>query len=158
MGHWEEGLRGDFWLRVGVSLLCGFIVGAERQMRGKPVGIRTSILICLGTMTYVQLAQLPGNTSEHTARVLGQIISGIGFLGGGVILTQGGLVFGVTSAAVVWMLAAIGAAIGLDHYGVAFFTCIIAVGVLLGVEKLETAMKGLRKGVHAPVSSKIMSD
>lgn len=158
MTHWDEVLSQGFWIRVVVAILCGFITGAERQFRGKPVGIRTSILICLGTMTYTQLSLLPGDTSQHTARVLGQIVSGIGFLGGGVILTQGGLVFGVTSAAVVWMLAAIGAAIGLERYGMAVSTCVVGVGVLLGVEQLERAFKVLRKGVHAPHPPKGISD
>src|SRR5215216_4303427 len=104
-----------FWLRLGTAIVCGGIIGLERQLRGKAAGIRTSILICLGTQVFVGLgASFTGERVDPT-RVLAQVVTGIGFLGGGVILAREGAVIGVTSAAVIWVLAALGSMIGLGH-------------------------------------------
>jgi len=136
-----------FWIRILFTVVCGFIIGIERQMKGKPVGIRTSILICMGTMLFIYLGiQIQGGT--EVARVLGQVITGIGFLGGGVIMTRGDIVSGVTSAAIVWLLAGIGAAIGFQLYNVAFTICLVALSILIGVERLEDVFKKLQQGVH----------
>src|SRR6476661_5228775 len=101
-----------FWQHLGTALLCGGMIGIERQLRGKAAGIRTSILICLGTSVFVSLGAATGATNVDPTRVLAQITSGIGFVGGGVILARKGLVTGVTTAAVIWVLAALGAPIG----------------------------------------------
>src|SRR5215213_8902181 len=135
----------EFWLRLGSSVLCGGIVGLERQLRGKAAGIRTSILICLGTALFVALgASFSGERVDPT-RVLGQVVSGIGFLGGGVILAREGNVVGVTSAAVIWVLAALGALIGLGHLLAAMVLSIVMVGLLTGVELLESVFRRLRE-------------
>ena len=140
----------DYMLHMLVSILCGFIVGVERQLRGKPVGIRTSILVCLSTMTFMQLTITnPEKATGDVARVLGQVVTGVGFLGAGVILIQGGLIKGVTSASVVWLLAAVGCAIGMERYQYAIGTCVAGVAILWGVERLENAFMALRRGVHA---------
>jgi putative Mg2+ transporter-C (MgtC) family protein len=80
------------------------------------------------------------------SRVLGQVITGIGFLGAGVILARDGKLLGVTSAAVIWMLAGLGATIGLGHLSVAIVLTMITLLVLIGVEALETAWGKVRKG------------
>ncbi len=139
----------DFWLRIGAAVLCGGIVGLERQLRGKPAGIRTSILICMGTQFFVMLgASFAGEHADPT-RVLGQVVTGIGFLGAGVILAREGLVMGVTSAAVIWILAAIGAIIGLGYLSAAVALAFVTVGILVGVEQLEATFHVLRRGVHS---------
>ncbi len=139
-----------FWLRVGTAILCGTAIGFERQIRGKPAGIRTSILVCLATQVFVQLAvSLSDGTDQGTERVIGQVVTGVGFLGAGVILAREGLVTGVTSAAVIWVLAAVGATIGVGHYGAAIAITATAVAVLAGVELLENSARWLRRGVHA---------
>lgn len=140
----------DFWMRIGMAVLCGFIVGLERQLRGKPAGIRTSTLVCLGSMTFVYLGILMDGSAADPTRVLGQVVTGVGFLGAGVILARDGLVKGVTSASVLWVLAAVGAAIGVERYGVAVVVSLVTVGVLVGVENLERGYKAFRRGVHAP--------
>ncbi|MCA9395295.1 MAG: MgtC/SapB family protein [Candidatus Omnitrophica bacterium] len=136
-----------FWLRIVLAVCCGFMIGLERQIRGKPVGIRTSILICLGTALFVYLG-LSVQDGTDVARVLGQLITGVGFLGAGVIMNRGDVVSGVTSAAVVWLLAGIGAAIGLEHFAVALVISLVTLSILLGVERLEEVYKELRTGVH----------
>ena len=100
--------------QIATCLPCGFVVGLERQLRSKPIGIRTSTLIVLGS--YCFLAMLGAVTADaaERARVLGQLITGVGFLGAGVMMTRDGIVTGATSAATVWMMAAAGAMIGLD--------------------------------------------
>jgi putative Mg2+ transporter-C (MgtC) family protein len=138
-----------FWVRIGVAILCGGIIGLERQIRGKPAGIRTSILICMGTQYFVLLGSAFVPENADPTRVLGQVVTGIGFLGAGVILTREGLVIGVTSAAVIWVLAAIGALIGMGFIPAACGLAVVTVGVLVGVEKLEQTFRILRRGVHA---------
>jgi putative Mg2+ transporter-C (MgtC) family protein len=139
-----------FWLHLGTAILCGGLIGVERQLRGKAAGIRTSILICLGTAIFVSLgaslgASIGASDADPT-RVLAQVVSGIGFLGGGVILAREGLVTGVTSAAVIWMLAALGAMIGLGHLAATLVLTLATLGILIGVELLEGAFRRLRRG------------
>jgi putative Mg2+ transporter-C (MgtC) family protein len=135
-----------FWLRLGTAVLCGGIIGLERQLRGKAAGIRTSILICLGTALFVGLGDSFSGERVDPTRVLGQVVSGIGFLGGGVILAREGNVVGVTSAAVIWVLAALGALIGLGHLLAAVVLTLVTVGLLIGVELLESVFRRLRQG------------
>jgi putative Mg2+ transporter-C (MgtC) family protein len=138
----------DFWLRLGTAILCGGIIGLERQLRGKAAGIRTSILICLGTQLFVALGDSFGGERVDPTRVLGQVVTGIGFLGGGVILAREGLVIGVTSAAVIWVLAALGSMIGLGHLLAAMVLTMVTVGLLIGVELLESVFRRLREGAR----------
>ena len=132
-----------------MALLCGGILGLERQLRGKPAGIRTSILICLGTVVFMRFGQLIAHDEGDPARTLGQIVNGIGFLGAGVIFSEQGLVKGMTSAAVIWLLAGIGVAIGVGYYGHAIALTLTATAVLVGVQRLEHTFRQLRRGVHA---------
>jgi putative Mg2+ transporter-C (MgtC) family protein len=136
----------DFWLRVGTAVLCGGIIGLERQLRGKAAGIRTSILICLGTELFVGLGSSFAGERVDPTRVIGQVVTGIGFLGGGVILARGGAVVGVTSAAVIWVLAALGSLIGLGHLLGSIVLTLVTVGLLTGVELLESVFRRLREG------------
>lgn len=87
------------------------------------------------------------NSLDH-ARVLGQIITGVGFLGAGVMMTRDGKIHGVTSAAIIWLLAAIGMTIGLGYWHQSIVLTLFALAVLLGVDKAENQFKALRRGVH----------
>ena len=136
----------EFWLRLGAAVLCGGIIGLERQLRGKAAGIRTSILICLGTQLFVGLGSSFAGDRVDPTRVLAQVVTGIGFLGGGVILAREGLIIGVTSAAVIWVLAALGSLIGLGHLLAAIVLTLITVALLIGVELLESVFRRLREG------------
>jgi putative Mg2+ transporter-C (MgtC) family protein len=136
----------EFWLRLGTAIFSGGIIGLERQLRGKAAGIRTSILICLGTELFVGLGSSFGGERVDPTRVLGQVVTGIGFLGGGVILAREGAVIGVTSAAVIWVLAALGALIGLGHLLASVVLTLLTVGLLTGVELLESVFRRLREG------------
>lgn len=136
------------WLGIAAAMLSGTFIGLERQLLGKPVGIRTSILICMGTYVFVKLGATDLGAGVDSTRIVGQIITGIGFLGAGVILARDGIVLGVTSAAAIWMLASIGSVIGKDHPITGVKLSILTVLVLVGVDLLEASFKSLQKGVH----------
>lgn len=135
------------------TFVCGGIVGLERQISGKPAGIRTSTLICMGTYVFVAAGiPLAGNVGDPS-RVIGQVITGIGFLGAGVILTREGAIVGVTSAATIWVLAAIGVLAGAERYAAAICVALLTIGILVGVNILESVFVGLQRGVHARIVS-----
>jgi len=135
------------------TFFCGGIVGLERQISGKPAGIRTSCLICMGTYVFVVIGiQLAGDVGDPS-RVIGQVITGIGFLGAGVILTREGSILGVTSAATIWVLAAIGVLAGAERNAAAICVALLTIGILLGVNILESLFSGLQRGVHARIVS-----
>ncbi|MCB0279672.1 MAG: MgtC/SapB family protein, partial [Calditrichaeota bacterium] len=137
------------WRAIFTVLLCGSIIGIERQLRGKPIGIRTSTLITFGTYVFVASAASLNSTSADPSRVIGQVITGIGFLGAGVIMSRDGVVVGVTSAASIWILASIGVVIGMHHYLTAIILAFLVVGILSGVEWLESSFQSLSRGVHS---------
>ncbi|GGK41391.1 MgtC/SapB family protein [Aliivibrio fischeri] len=139
------------WTAIFACAFNGFLIGTERQTRGKPVGIRTSILIISGTYFFLAMAvSLSPNTLDQ-ARVLGQIITGVGFLGAGVMMTLDGKIHGVTSAAIIWVLAALGMMIALSYIQQSIIITLLALFVLLGIDKLENSFKSLRRGVHQKI-------
>jgi len=146
--NYFDPLSPPFWGTVGMALLCGAIVGIERQVRGKPAGVRTSILICLSTSVFIHLGAATASDSSDPARVLGQLVTGVGFLGAGVILAREGVVTGVTTAAVIWVLAATGAAIGMGHHLGALALAVVTVTILTGVELLESSVRWLKRGIY----------
>jgi putative Mg2+ transporter-C (MgtC) family protein len=143
-------LEYSFFAKLAVCIFCGGIIGVERQFRGKAIGIRTSILICLSTQVFVRLSlHLEGVAADPT-RVLGQVVTGVGFLGAGVIMARGGSVTGVTSAAVVLMLAGIGSTIGAGRLVEGVALSILVVSILIGVRLLESIFWRLRGGSDEP--------
>jgi putative Mg2+ transporter-C (MgtC) family protein len=143
------------WAGIGTSLLCGIIVGIERQLRGKPVGIRTSSLITLGTYIFIAASLYvsahmsgPEKVVTDPSRIIGQVITGIGFLGAGVMLARDGFVLGVTSAATIWVLAAIGVVVAIGYHLVAIKLSLVVIAVLVGVDLLEDYSQAFTRGVH----------
>lgn len=134
------------------ALLCCFlsatIIGLERQLRGKPVGMRTSALICMGTYVFVAMGVCVTNEVTDPSRVIGQVITGIGFLGAGVILARHGAIIGVTSASAIWVLAALGVVIGLGHHWLGVKLAVLTVVILVGVDLIERRFEFLQRGVH----------
>jgi putative Mg2+ transporter-C (MgtC) family protein len=150
----ENGING--YCKFGVlgrspfgGLLRGALVGLERQIKGKPAGIRTSIFICLGTNLFISLGITHTGANVDVTRVLGQAITGIGFLGAGVIISREGHVLGITSASVIWILAGIGAMIGFAHYMAALIVTLFTILILIGVGLLENKILFLQRGVHS---------
>ncbi|GAB3091888.1 MgtC/SapB family protein [Aestuariicella hydrocarbonica] len=139
------------WSSIGCAIFSGSIIGLERQLRGKPVGIRTASLIVLGTYTFLATAFLLKGDIVDPSRVVGQVITGIGFLGAGVMLAKDGAVIGVTSAATIWVLAAIGVMIACDYPLQAIKLSIVVVAILYGVDVLEENTKTFSRGVHTKI-------
>lgn len=130
-----------------VAILCGFLIGLERQLKGKPAGIRTSILVCLGAYAFVAIAG-SFEVDSSPSRVIGQIVTGVGFLGAGLMLTKDGLIHGVTSAAIIWILAGIGCMIGVDKPEGALTLTALVLLVLIGVNLIERLFKKLKQGFY----------
>ena len=141
------------WPEILVCVICGAIVGLERQLRGKPVGIRTSSLIVLGTYAFVALAQSLNNDVTDSSRIIGQVVTGVGFLGAGVMLAKDGVVLGVTSAATIWALAAIGVAVAVAGHLTAIKLALVVIAILVGVDILESYSTLLTRGVHSRYST-----
>lgn len=96
----------DFLIRVIFSVVFGFIIGFERQYRQRLAGIRTNVLVCVGACLFVMYTSIVGN--GDTSRIAGQVVTGVGFLGGGVILREGFNVRGLNTAATLWCTASVG--------------------------------------------------
>ena len=144
------------WHAIGTSIFCGAVIGLERQLRGKPVGIRTSSLIVLGTYLFLATAFMLEGDIVDPSRVVGQVITGIGFLGAGVMLAKDGAVVGVTSAATIWVLAALGVLIAAGHLFQATKLSLLVVVILYGIDLLEDNVKSLSRGVHVSVAKRFM--
>lgn len=123
----------DLVYRILVALIAGVIVGFERQWHHKSAGLRTNTLVSIGAAFYVILSiQLTAQNGDVT-RIIGQIVTGIGFLGAGIIFREGASVHGLTTAATVWCSSAIGCFAGAGYYvetGVATLT-IVTINILL---------------------------
>lgn len=129
-------------LKLGVALLVGGIIGAERERHKKAVGLRTLILISVGAALFTILSQrLGAATGGDGARIASNIVVGIGFLGAGVILEERGRVTGLTTAATTWLVAALGMAAGAGEYILSGVTAALAVIVLLPLTKLENYLE-----------------
>jgi putative Mg2+ transporter-C (MgtC) family protein len=120
-------------LKMFYAVVCGFIVGMERKIYSAPAGFKTQILVCVGSMLFTCIPIIAGPMMIHeTARVIAQIITGVGFLGAGAIMNKGGdrNVVGLTTAAWIWFTAAIGILIGIGHGPVGVFITFTLVGVI----------------------------
>lgn len=124
-----------------VSTVLGTLVGWERQMGHKPAGLRTHTLVCLGSTMFVLLTarslEMFGGTSLDPSRIIHGVVTGVGFLGAGSIMRQEGFVHGLTTAASVWMVAAIGTAVGVHAYLLAIVGTVLALIVLEGYRWVE---------------------
>lgn len=118
-------------IKLAVSLIAGIIIGTEREYKTKAAGFRTVILITVGSTLFTMISVFMGGPGDP-ARIASNIITGIGFIGAGAIFKEGTFVKGLTTAAVIWISAAIGMAIGIGKYEFAFLALIIVMAVLLG--------------------------
>jgi len=124
-------------LKLGAALLVGGIIGAERERHKKAVGLRTLILIAVGSSLFTILSERIGVRGGDPTRIAANIVSGIGFLGAGVILEERGRITGLTTAATTWTVAALGMASGAGEYVLAGVATILVVLVLMPLTRLE---------------------
>jgi putative Mg2+ transporter-C (MgtC) family protein len=107
-----QDLRLDLLLRLSLGVVLGGAIGFERELQRKAAGLRTNILICVGAVLFTELSMAMSSASGDPARIAAQIVTGVGFLGAGTIIQGRGIVTGLTTAATMWLVAAIGMAIG----------------------------------------------
>jgi putative Mg2+ transporter-C (MgtC) family protein len=120
----------EFCLAIGSALVAGVAIGLERQFRQHPAGLRTNALVCVGAAAFVSVSHLLGGTDSPT-RIASYVVSGIGFLGGGVILREGLTVRGMNTAATLWCTAAVGVLCGSGFavHGLAITATVLAINV-----------------------------
>jgi putative Mg2+ transporter-C (MgtC) family protein len=122
----------QFALHVGTPLVMGLAIGLERQFRQHPAGLRTNALVCVGAALFVSRSRLMGDEGSPT-RIASYIVSGIGFLGGGVILREGPNVKGMNTAATLWCTAAVGTLAGAGFPAHALIGTVTVLGLHLGL-------------------------
>lgn len=114
-----------FIINVGFALLAGTLIGVERESRGKDAGISTQTLVIMGAMLFTFLSDIM--EPDHSSRIAAQVVTGIGFLGAGLILKEGTTVRNLTTAASLWFSAAIGMAFGFGFYVVGTLATLVAI-------------------------------
>ena len=129
--------------RALLATLCGGVVGLERELRDKPAGLKTNALICLGAAIYVYFGErLAKQGGGDVTRIPGQVIVGMGFIGGGAIIRERGSVLGLTTAATLWVVAAIGLFVGMGHFLMAISLSAITLGILTSMRIVESLIWG----------------
>lgn len=131
---WPEG---EQVVRVAAALILGGLIGLEREFRDKPAGFRTIILICVGACVFTMISQTIGGPDWDSTRIAAQIVSGIGFLGAGAILRDRVSVFGLTTAATIWSVAAIGMAAGFGQLSLAILGTVAILAALYLLDAVE---------------------
>ena len=135
-----------FAIRLGLALILGSLIGAERQWRQRTAGLRTHALVAAGAAMFVMLTALTAGTEDGSFRIAGQVVSGIGFLGAGVILRHGASVTGLNTAATLWCSAAIGT---LAAYGMNESAIIGTIGVIAAHVGLRPIARALNRRIRA---------
>lgn len=136
--EWVEVLRLDLGAKLLIAILAGGAIGLERELRRKPAGLRTNILICLGSALLMDLSiRIAGTYVGDPGRIAAQVVTGIGFLGAGTILHTRGTISGLTSAATIWVVAAIGLTAGAGLLFEALGATITVMIVLEGLGWIE---------------------
>jgi putative Mg2+ transporter-C (MgtC) family protein len=120
-----------------LAVCCGAIIGLERQMKHKPAGLRTNVLICLGAAVFTIISERMAGDKDSITRIAAQIVTGVGFLGAGAVIQDRGGIHGLTTAATIWLVASIGTACGAKLYQLAGVSTLIAIVVLAGLGQLE---------------------
>ena len=155
------GLRLDLALKLGLAVLMGGAVGLERQIAGKPAGLRTNILICLGSALVMDLSMnLTGSDGRvgDPARMAAQVVTGIGFIGAGTIMQSKGTISGLTSAATIWTVAAIGLTIGAGFYVEGLGATAMVIIVLLVIGNLEHKLLRTQRTVPMTIRAAVEAD
>ncbi len=147
----ETFFNAEFITRLFIAVAMGFLLGLERELTNKYAGLRTHILVCLGACIFTLLSIYGFPTFAQgdniivdnatgirdTSRVAAQIVTGIGFIGAGTVLRNGPMVFGLTTAATLWIAASIGMACGAGMFGIAIIATVLSVAVLTLIRIFE---------------------
>ena len=144
INDWQQFLPHP-WLEIALivaSVLCGSLIGTERERKLKPAGLRTMILICLGSTVFTLISPVLESSSGESGRVAAQIVTGVGFLGAGAILQGSSSVRGLTSAALIWTTAAIGMVVGAGLGGAGLALSVLLLVIQTVVTRVENRYIG----------------
>lgn len=147
LGGLTEQLRLELLFKLVLAVLVGGLIGVERELQGKPAGLRTNILICVGATLFTSLSTALSGALGDPSRIAAQIVTGVGFIGAGTILHSRGGVVGLTSAATIWVVAAIGMALGAGLFIEAVGSAVLVAFVLSGLGWAEAFVA--RRQSHA---------
>ena len=127
-------------IKILIALICGGVLGIEREYTGKAAGLRTFIIVSLGACIFAIISQeiyVISGFSGDPGRIAAQVVTGIGFIGAGLIILQENKIKGLTTAAGLWLVSALGMASGFGFYDLAIFGTVAALVVLTGFRVLE---------------------
>ena len=132
--------------RLLAACVAGAIVGFERELRDKPAGLRTNVMICLGAALFTLLSIHVGGAkgTSDPGRIAAQVVTGVGFLGAGAILHARGHVIGLTTAATIWLVASVGMAFGAGQFALGSVVTLLTAGALLGLSYVEDTIANWR--------------
>lgn len=146
-------------LSLSVALALGAFIGLERELSDKAAGLRTNILICVGSCLFAILSRLLADSiGTDVTRIAAQIVSGIGFLGAGAIMREGEHVTGLTTAATIWVVAAIGVTVGFGYYSLAAAAAVMTLVVQGVFPHLDTMIDELRQRHTFKITSDLDDD
>lgn len=132
----SPGIYGHEIIKLLISVLVGSVLGLEREVRGKPAGFRTLALICFGATLFTVVSYILG-VETNRDRLAANIITGVGFIGGGVIFRNNGSVSGITTAASIWIAAALGMLIGIGEYLLVGIALALALLILYAMDFVQ---------------------
>ncbi len=134
-------------IKLLVAVMCGGAIGFEREMSHKPAGLRTNVLVCVGATLFMIVSRHIGGGAPYTdpARLVAQVVTAIGFIGAGVILQARGSISGLTTAATILLVGAVGVTIGEGMFTVAAMTTVLIMVVLVLLRKVERALVRRRR-------------
>jgi len=144
----------ELLLQLVLAVVLGGAIGLERELKGKPAGLRTNILISIGATLFTVLSIRMAAERGDPGRVAAQILAGVGFIGAGTILHARGAVVGLTSAATIWVVAAIGVALGSGHYPEALLTTLMVLVVLQGLGRIEIFVERQSTRTHLTIHAR----
>lgn len=127
-------------IRVAISIGIGGLIGLERELEHKPAGLRTIILVCLGSTIFMLIGYELGFVGSELGRIVAGVVTGIGFLGAGAIIRARGEVYGLTTAATIWLASGLGLAVGAGYYILAIIACVSVLIVLRLLGIVERAL------------------
>jgi putative Mg2+ transporter-C (MgtC) family protein len=139
-------------LKIMSALLIGGLIGLEREISDKSAGLRTNILICVGAALFTVIS---GHFTTDPARIAAQLVSGIGFLGAGAIMREGDRVIGLTTAATIFTVAAIGMAVGFGHFALGLWVGVLVLFVQLAFTQLDILIDDWRERHTFKIVSKL---
>lgn len=125
------------FIPLAVSMVLGALIGIEREIHGKPAGLRTNILICMGAATFMVIANRMLASPDAISRMTAGIVTGVGFIGGAVVLRDRANVYGVTTAATIWVVTSIGIACGMQLFDIAFAVTFLSLLILIVLNPLD---------------------